>query len=606
MTNDPTQQYETNPPSALPPAAPDPAVPDPAVPDPAAVPPSGTPPSDPPRSDAPSDAATVAVAPVAASGASKARWLVALGVVAVAAAVVVGALLFFGKTSAPDALAYIPGDSAFVMELRMDLPGDQLQNVGNLLAHFPGFQDQSTLTTKIDEALKRLVAESGSGTDYEKDIKPFISGPMFVGIQSFQDMVESSDPKNFVVVATTNGAVSCDTVFEGATGTNEPYNGLDVAVFNAGQQACAIDGRFFLIGDEPGIKAAIDAHKAGTGLDKSTRYADARSQLGLDRLATMYIDGGNLARALPTSATTAAIDDLEGAFPQWIMAGLRAENDALVVDAVVAPPNKPAAVPSFATFPPVHAMSFTAFAPTDTLVFADMQGFGVSMHNVFSQLTSDPQFSAALQQLDQFGGLDGLLGWIDEAGFVVMKDGDTPSGAIFLAATDAAGASAKVTALETVLGLGALGGDFDVSTSTVEGVKVTTIHIPDAGSLSGMPTGSPIPLDLSIAAKDKVVIMAIGTGAMEKVLGVKPGASISDDPAFTKALSRGLANPQVAIYVAAGASIDWLDSAAAAAGGPGIPADLKPYLDPVEGFIYTVTGDGLHGSFRMALTVGNP
>ncbi|MES1239946.1 MAG: hypothetical protein ABUL57_03700, partial [Chloroflexota bacterium] len=65
---------------------------------------------------------------------------------------------------------------------------------------------------------------------------------------------------------------------------------MQISVYNAGKEACAVDGRFFLVGDEPGLKASIDAHKAGTGLDKSARYQAARAQLGLDRLATLYID----------------------------------------------------------------------------------------------------------------------------------------------------------------------------------------------------------------------------------------------------------------------------------------------------------------------------
>ena len=88
-------------------------------------------------------------------------------------------------------------------------------------------------------------------------------------------------------------------------------------------------------------------------------------------------------------------------------------------------------------------------------------------------------------------------------------------------------------------------------------------------------------------------------------IGVKAGSGLADDAAFKRALARGLANPQVVLYVAAGATIDWLETAAGALGSPAMPADLKPYLDPIEGFIYTIVGDGLHGSLRIAMTVSN-
>jgi hypothetical protein len=537
-----------------------------------------------------------------AAGASKARWFVALGVVAVAIAVVIGALTFFGKPSSPEAFGYIPGDAAVVMELRMDLPGDQLQNAGNLLAHFPGFQDQSTLPTKIDEALKRLLQNAGSSVDYDKIVKPLVTNPMVLSVHTFDGLATTDEAQDVVLVATINGAFDCTTASSGASLTSEQYNGTQIWLSASSKSACAVDGRFLLIGDEPGVKSALDTHKAASGIDKSARYQAARAQLGLDRLATLYVDGASLAKALPTTNPNPAVD-LAAVLPEWVMAGLRAESDALVLDMITAPPVNPAALPSQATYPPVHPVAFTAFAPADTLAFAESQGFSTSMHNVFQQLSADPQMAEALKQLDQFGGMDGLVGWVDEAGFVVFRNGDSPAGAILLGAADAATASAKVTALETLLGLGALGGDIDVSSSTIEGIKVTTVHIPDAGALSGVPSGTPVPLDLSIAAKDKVVIVGVGTGAMEKVLGVKPGATLAEDAAFKRAIARGLANPQVVVYVAAGATIDWVESAAAALGAADIPAELKAYLDPVEGFIYTVIGNGVNGSFRLALTV---
>src|SRR4051794_967687 len=82
--------------------------------------------------------------PGGASGGRR-RWI-AGGAVAVAAVAATAAAVFvLGSRPTPEALRYIPGDSSVVVELRFDVPGDQLQKVGNLLAHFPGFKDQSSL-----------------------------------------------------------------------------------------------------------------------------------------------------------------------------------------------------------------------------------------------------------------------------------------------------------------------------------------------------------------------------------------------------------------------------------------------------------------------------
>src|SRR6185369_17758350 len=97
-----------------------------------------------PPSVAPAPIPVGAAAP--AGGSSRLRWVAGLGVAVLAIAIAVGAWLVLSKPSTPVALQYIPGNAAIVGELRMDLPGDQLQKVGNLLAHFPGFSDQSILT----------------------------------------------------------------------------------------------------------------------------------------------------------------------------------------------------------------------------------------------------------------------------------------------------------------------------------------------------------------------------------------------------------------------------------------------------------------------------
>ena len=608
MTDDPTQQYPTNAGGDAPAPAGDPA--------PAAEPTAladTAPATEPPASSSePAPGSTAPVAPAPAVGASRTKWLVALGVAGVAIAAALAALFLFGKSSAPEALTYIPGDAALVVELRPELPGDQMQTLGNLLAHFPGFQDQSTLPQKIDEALKRLIAQSPrSSVDYEKDVKPFLSGPMFVSAKSFEDMATSDDPKNFVVVATTTGAVTCEKTFEGAQVATESYNGLTLSISSDQKMACTIDGRFAIVGDPAGVKAAIDTKKAGAGADKAAQYQAARTQLGLDRLATIYMDGVSFAKALSGEAASAVGSQIADVFPAWVMIGVRAENDALVTDVVVAPAANPSALPSMLPNPPVHPISMTAFAPAETIVFVEAQGFGVSLQNGIGQLTGDPMVAEALKALATFGGIEGMVGWIDDAGVIVLRDGEMPAGGVVLGTRDAATASEKVTALTTVLGLGAVGGDLEVTTSTVEGVTVTTVHIPDISVLAGAAGGGAaipaVPLDFSVAAKDRYVMVGIGTNAMAKLLGVKAGSGLADDAAFKRALTRALPNPQVVIYVAAGAGMDWLESTAGALGTPALPADLKAYLDPVEGFIYSTTGDALKGgSLRFALTVANP
>ena len=125
--------------------------------------------------------APVAAPATRAPGPSRARWILALGIVGVVVALTIAGALLLGGASSPEALRYVPSDAGFVAEVRMDLPGDQLQKVGNLLAHFPGFADQSTLPAKLDEAFGRIVSQASSNkADYVTDIKPWLNGPLFI------------------------------------------------------------------------------------------------------------------------------------------------------------------------------------------------------------------------------------------------------------------------------------------------------------------------------------------------------------------------------------------------------------------------------------------
>lgn len=547
-------------------------------------------------------------------GTNRMRWALGLGLAGVAIAAGIAAVILFGSPATPEALKYLPSDAALVAELRMDLPGDQMQALGNLLAHFPGFQDQATLTDKIDQALSRAIARmpDASGVDYPTEVKPLLTGPLFVGVRSFGDMVTNREPTNAVMVATTNGGLTCAKAFENQTLTHETYRNVELSLASTSKAACAVDGRFFLVGDPAGVKMALDAHANGTGIDTSARYKAARAGLGLDRLATLYVDGSSLAAALPSANPGNPLGDVAAALPEWMIGGVRAENDALVVDMVVAPPTRAAPVPSLRTYAPVHPLALTALAPADALAFGELQGSPISIHNLLIQLQKDPRFAEALKSLDQVGGMDGLIGWIDDLGFVVVRQGDTPAGAVLLVAHDAAAATEKVTTLGTVLNLAALGGNVKVTESTVEGVKVTTVHITDISALLGsaVPGGvgalPPVALDLSIAAKDRVVVLGVGTGVMERLLAVKAGQGLADDAAFRNAVSRSLPNPQSFIYVATGTTLDWIQASMASLGAPEWPADAKAYLDPLQGLAMSATGDGTHGSMRLVITVTKP
>ena len=75
----------------------------------------------------------------------------------------IATLALTGASPASTVVGYVPGDSVAYGELRLDLPGDQRQEVGEFLSKFPGFADQAALDTKLDEVLDRLLSEETDG-----------------------------------------------------------------------------------------------------------------------------------------------------------------------------------------------------------------------------------------------------------------------------------------------------------------------------------------------------------------------------------------------------------------------------------------------------------
>ena len=610
MTDDVTRPIETPPPDEQP------------GPGATAVEPGATP-ADPGATPEPAPPAAVVARPERGgkSSGNRLRWIIALGVAALAIVVAIGAILLLGSKPTPEALKYIPGDAAVVAEVRMDLPGDQMQKLGNLLAHFPGFKDQSTLTAKIDEALSRLVSASGAGgVDYMTDIKPWLSGPAFIAVRAPDGTASGDSSLNGVLIsATTTGTVSCDAPFKDMTVTHETYHGLDLAL--AGKLACAIDGHQALIGDAQSVRNALDAHAGGTGIDRSDRYRAARAALQGDQLATVYLDSQTFSSLVPGGSTAPeleALSALTGAIPAWSMTGVHAEDDALVLDTITGPAPEPSAGatagPSVLPLPAAHPSVIAPLAPAETMVYLEDQGTGVSLQNLLTRLRAVPELSTPLQMLDGVGGGAELVGWIEDFGVAVSVHGTTPDGAVFLIAKDDAAAADRVKTIGGILALAGIGGQgIQVHDSTINGVAVTTVTITDLSQLvppGSLPGGEQVPstgpISFSLAAHGRAVVLTTGEAAMTTVLNVKPGASLADQPRYKLALTRALASSRFTLFADIRAGL--------ALGEAMVPADalaqwqsiVKPYVDPIESLLISGSTDGATGRSRFVITVSNP
>ena len=111
---------------------------------------------------------------------SRWRWAV-VGVVTVLIVGLLGAAFVLAQPQAgtPSTVArYAPADTAVLVELHQDLPGDQHNLLAQFMRHFPGFADQAAFDQKVDETLESLFARSDGEVSWQQDIQPWFGGQL--------------------------------------------------------------------------------------------------------------------------------------------------------------------------------------------------------------------------------------------------------------------------------------------------------------------------------------------------------------------------------------------------------------------------------------------
>ena len=305
-------------------------------------------------------------------------------------------------------------------------------------------------------------------------------------------------------------------------------------------------------------------------------------------------------------------------FPEWAVEGLRAEDDAIVMDAFTAAPITPTAgaspLPSLLPVPPAHASALSPLLPANTLLFLEVQGAGVGIQNALTMLRASPELAPALQMLDG-AGAGAFLGSIDDLGVIVTKGSDGPTGGLLLVAKDEATAGQHAASLLGLIALAGIGSD-SISTreSTIGGVTVTTVSVSDLGSLvppGQLPPGMELPpgatIEFSVATKGQVLLLGAGESFMNAVLTVQSGQGLVDQDVYTRATSRALPGSLLTMYVGIRDIVALAETSLSGQDLSRWQADLKPYFAPFEAISVTssATTDG-GGHARISLSVGNP
>ena len=579
-----------------------------------------TPPRD--KTFAPSQQVIPATAP-APRRTSRLRWFVAgLVTVLVVGVTAAATLLVTGQGSGSSLVGYIDNSSVMYLEARLDLPGDQRQKLGQFLSKFPGFDDQSILDRKLDEALDQLIDRSTQGKqNWSTKIKPWFGGEIALGfgVGSTQKPGGIPEFRGLVAIEAKDGTAAMAWLKNALTGTStatQTYNGTELLIIGSSSEkgaAAIADGKALLVGDEASVRKALDSHGNGT-FAASESYKQARAALTRDHLGLVVIDMASytdlINRYAPSGAGTSLPSAVRDLLPKWMAMALRAESDAIGLEV---------AIPHLAATDvgDNRPSEILPHLPASTIAVADGRDLAANAKKMLDLYRDMPGFDEAIKELDkglaQVGGFDAAIGWIRDGALVVRRDGSTVDGGLVILPSDVAKAQGVLSSLRN---LGALGGaqlGIKISDESYNGATITTI---DAGNLkdllaasgAGSMLGPNVPagrLKFAYTVTDKLVIAGVGDHFVKAVLDTKAGSSLADDARFKAATERAGSSNRGLTYVDIAAARELVEGLVPAGERAEYEKNYKPYLLALQALVVSNREDGDLDRGGEWLVVGN-
>ncbi len=564
--------------------------------------------------------------------ASRGRWVVAL-VATLLVVIVAGAIAAIAGSAGAKAVApaYLPADTILYADLRLDLPGDQRQQLGTLLAKFPGFADQANLDQKLDEALDRLVKRATNDRySYTGNVSRWFGGQLALG--AWSEGTSASGP-GFLLIASVSDRSKLPTQLDsasqdlarelGVTVTVEDHNGTSIITLSGGTAHLPVQNAAFAI-TEDAVIVARDAKTVAAALDRKagkspnlageSGFNQALGGLNADRLGTLYVDGaalGELLQSLPGASP--AVGSPLPALPQTIVAELRVESGNVVARsrATLAAPSA-----SASAAPTARTSDVASHVPGDAALYAEVHDVGSAWQQLLARAQGQPGFEQVAPQLKTLEAVLGTplasyLDWAKDAALVVTLRNSGAHGGLVATTTDAAAGQARLTQLTTLLRLaeGQAGGAVSVTEQPYAGTTITTVTLDLSAlpSLAGLPSlpavgpsASAAPqasaggtrVSLSYAFKDDVFVLGLDEAFVKAVLDVGADSSLAKQARYTEAVAAaGGPSATAILYADLTAWRTFLESKLPASQKAAYESDVKPYLVPLDRLVAVGTID---------------
>ena len=562
-------------------------------------------------------AAAAPAAPAALAPRGRRRWYAAIGVAALAIVAIVGVALLANRggiaAGAPD---YLPASTVAYADVRLDMPGDQRDQLAQLLGRFPGFADQAAFESKLDETFDRLLSQVGDGGyTYTGDVKPWFSGQVALAITSVPDFSGGLSSVPALGLIGVKDATKARTSIEGildkarardAQVTEEAFEGATLWTIedpNArspllGRAVLALTADMIIVGQDPAaVRASVTLRaKGGDTLAGSAAFQAALKPLAEARLGTFYVDGAALKATLSAAIVGAGtgmpgLDTALAAFPERIVGALRVEDGRVLAEVR-------STLPESAEPPVGHASDLAVRVPARSLVYVEAHDVGQAIEGLVTQLKSMPGVAEVVDQLKPVEGilgtsLESFLDWVGDVAIVVGVEGDQPRGALVAQVRDTAVAGQRLGQLGALIQLAALDGSagIHVATSKHGDATITELRIDQVPGLA-----------IAWALKGETFVIGVGEGSVEAVLDVTDATSLSADVRYRDALAAGGASTNSGIvYIDLAAARSAIEAIIPAAERARYDQDGRPWLEPLDRLIAVYFQDGRDAVARITL-----
>lgn len=202
---------------------------------------------------------------------------------------VVVALLSGGGSDPPASRAatVVPADALVYLHISTDQDRDAVKRALHLSRRFPGFQ------TLRDRLLRRLSA-SGRQVDFKREIRPWLGKEAALALLNSNGSTAGS-----LIVLGVRDRGKAQGFLARATGSTGAVRYRNTEIFRYGPVASAFVKGLLLIGQEPGLRAAIDiAAGARRSLAQDATFAQAGRGLARGRVLDAYVSAAGVRRLL--------------------------------------------------------------------------------------------------------------------------------------------------------------------------------------------------------------------------------------------------------------------------------------------------------------------